>query len=192
MKLAHIPVHMLARSYITSLACVLMGAGWLCGCQPDAPAPAKKDTRPVSGGKVDKVKVDDAARFAMEKAILQARQQIDSFTRALESPTSAQTYFSVKKRFNYSKDGYSTSEDLWLKNVVYADGVFVGFVANEPVYVKDVQLGDKASVNKSDVIDWMIIDNGRLTGGYTIRVLRNLMGDKEREEFDKTAPFKFD
>ncbi len=173
------------------LSLALTGGLLLCGCQPE-PSPAKQQAPAPPMTKVDHIKVDDGARRAMESAIQQARQQIDVFVHAVESPTSGQTYFSVKKRFTYTKDGHTTTEDIWLSKVVYADGIFVGYVANEPVYVKDVKVGDKASVAKAEATDWMIIENKRLIGGYTIRVLRELMPEKERAEFDQSVPFKFE
>lgn len=163
----------------------------LCACSPD-PVPVKKETPARTMSKVDHIKVDDAARQAMDAAILKARAQIDVFVHALEAPSSEPKYFSVKKRFTYTNDGHTTTEDIWLAKVVYSDGVFVGYVANEPVYVKDIKVGDKATVAKAEAMDWMIIENGRLIGGYTIRVLRDLMPEKERAEFEKSVPFKFE
>lgn len=44
----------------------------------------------------------------------------------------------------------------------------------------------------TDVIDWMVIDNGRLLGGYTIRHYRNSLDEEARLNFDIDFGVKID
>jgi uncharacterized protein YegJ (DUF2314 family) len=58
--------------------------------------------------------------------------------------------------------------------------------------VSNVKIGDQATVDPESISDWMFVDNGKLVGGYTVRVLRDAMSAAEREEFDKSVPFKIE
>jgi hypothetical protein len=40
-----------------------------------------------------------------------------------------------------------------------------------------------------EISDWMYVDNGRLVGGTTVRVLRNSASEEEGAEFDQSVPF---
>ena len=53
-------------------------------------------------------------------------------------------------------------------------------------------MGQKVTVEPSKISDWMFVQNGRLVGGYTLRVLRDAMSPSERKEFDKNVPFVID
>jgi uncharacterized protein YegJ (DUF2314 family) len=53
-----------------------------------------------------------------------------------------------------------------------------------------VKLGDEVVLDKSEVSDWMYIDDGLLVGGYTVLELRSQMSEEERKQFDASMPFK--
>jgi uncharacterized protein YegJ (DUF2314 family) len=125
---------------------------------------------------------------AMTKAIEEARSTLGKFIAAVEAPTKNQSQFSIKTPF---VDG-AKSEHIWLLPVTYDGKQFHGVVNNEPQDVKNVKLGDKVIIQPADVSDWMYVDDGRLVGGYTLRVLRNTLSPTERAEFDKSLPFKID
>jgi uncharacterized protein YegJ (DUF2314 family) len=69
---------------------------------------------------------------------------------------------------------------------------FVGEINNEPEKVTNVKLGDKATIPKAEISDWMYLENGRLVGGETMRVLRDSLSPAEREQFDQSVPFKME
>jgi uncharacterized protein YegJ (DUF2314 family) len=121
----------------------------------------------------------------MNAAIEKARATVPTFVNALRAPKKNQTGFSVKMAFI---DGKHT-EHMWLDAVRYDGKQFHGTVNNEPENVSNVKLGDQASVDASKISDWMYIENRKLVGGYTIRVLRDKLNGKEREEFDRDLPF---
>jgi len=121
----------------------------------------------------------------MNAAIEKARTTVPTFINALRAPKKNLTGFSVKMAFI---DGKHT-EHMWLDAVRYDGKQFHGTVNNDPENVSNVKLGDQASVDASKISDWMYIENRKLVGGYTIRVLRDKLQGKEREEFDKGVPF---
>jgi len=124
---------------------------------------------------------DDSERmnWYMEKAKL----TLHYFQECLAQPKADQQYFSVKGRFE--DDGMV--EHIWLSNPSVDDeGNFFGEVGNQPANVSHLQLGQRIGIGPADVSDWMIIERGRLVGGYTIRAIRDGMSEGEQREFDKT------
>jgi uncharacterized protein YegJ (DUF2314 family) len=78
---------------------------------------------------------------------------------------------------------------MWLAPVSFTGAQFVGTVNNEPEKVKNVKNGQRVSVEPTKISDWMFVDNGKLVGGYTLRVLRDSASASERANFDKSVPF---
>ena len=126
----------------------------------------------------------------MNGAIQQARTSVDQFITALQKPAPTQSYFSVKKPFPTRRGG---DEHIWLDNLQFDGSTFVGNVSNIPADVPGLKEGDRASVGKHEISDWMIVaDDGKLTGGYTIRVIRDRMSPAERADFDQQTGFQYD
>lgn len=122
---------------------------------------------------------DEVMNRAMEKA----RETLGYFERSIQSPKPGQRSFSAKVRLT---DGART-EHLWLGDVkIDEDGSVYGTVSNEPVDLKNVSLGSKVLVIGEDISDWMIIENGRLIGGYTVRVYRDQLEEAAKADFDRS------
>ena len=121
----------------------------------------------------------------MNAAIEKARQSVDTFIKALQDPGASQTFFSIKAKFT---DGNEV-EHIWLENVTYDGKKFQGKIGNEPLHLRNISLGDEVSVIPKDISDWMFVENGKLVGGFTLRVLRNQMSGEERKKFDESIPF---
>jgi uncharacterized protein YegJ (DUF2314 family) len=81
---------------------------------------------------------------------------------------------------------------MWLTSVTFDGRKFHGTVNNDPEMVSNVKIGDKVSVESSKISDWMFVENGKLVGGYTLRVLRDSLSASERADFDKSVPFTID
>jgi uncharacterized protein YegJ (DUF2314 family) len=126
---------------------------------------------------------DDDPR--MNAAIDKAKSTVSDFIAILESPKPGQSGFSVKMPFT---DGGET-EHMWVSPITYDGKNFHGTVNNEPATVKTVKLGQKVSVAPSNISDWMYLENKKLVGGYTLRVLRDTLSPAERADFDKGVPF---
>ncbi len=122
----------------------------------------------------------------MDKAIQTARESVDTFIAALKAPAAGQGNFTVKKPF---KDGEQV-EHIWLSNASFDGTQFSGRVDNEPVDVKNVKMGQTTTAAKDETSDWFYIENGKLIGGYTIRVLYSQMSPAERKDFDAHVGFK--
>ena len=83
---------------------------------------------------------DDDPR--MNAAIAKARETVDTFIAALQSPKAGQSQFTVKMAFT---DG-THNEHMWLSPVTYDGKMFHGTVQNDPANVSNVKLGQPASI----------------------------------------------
>lgn len=122
---------------------------------------------------------DERMNWAMEKAKL----TFGYFKECVQNPKENQAYFSVKARI----EDNGIIEHVWLGEPNFdADGNIYGIVGNLPTNVTNVTLNEKIGISEKEVSDWMIIDNARLIGGYTIRAIRDGMKGKELENFDNS------
>jgi uncharacterized protein YegJ (DUF2314 family) len=72
---------------------------------------------------------------------------------------------------------------VWLENVKIEENYYLGNLAEN---------GNSQKILINDVIDWMIIENGRLIGGYTIRYYRDTLDDESKMNFDIDFGVKID
>lgn len=122
---------------------------------------------------------DERMKWAIEKAGL----TLWYFENSLKSPVAGQEYFSIKVLIEDS----GKVEHIWLTAPDFdEEGNLFGEVGNEPVQVKTVKLGQKIGVMRSLISDWMIVEKGRLVGGYTIRAIREGLPEAERQAFDES------
>jgi uncharacterized protein YegJ (DUF2314 family) len=128
---------------------------------------------------------DEKMNWAIEKAQL----TLWYFENAIKNPHTDELYYSVKAKI---VDGEEV-EHLWLTNPGVDDqGIFYGLVGNVPVYVKTVKFQSRIGIPREQVSDWMIVDKGRLIGGYTLRAIRDGYTEKERQEFDESVGLLID
>jgi len=114
-----------------------------------------------SGDQVVDYRGDDTV---MNAAMDEARSTLPAFLNEMEA---GRGDFSVKVPVKDA--GYT--EHMWMANIRLAGGKFHGQIANEPVTVKTVKLGDRYSIEKVSISDWMIQRDGGIYGGYTLRVM---------------------
>lgn len=122
----------------------------------------------------------------MNEAIKKATQTLNEFNVALSNPEIEDQALKVK--FENSTD----VEHMWIGDIEYADGKYSGILTNEPEYIKEYKMGDKIDIDNSKISDWMYIENGKLFGGFTIKVLRNRMSEEERKQFDEESGMQID
>ena len=124
----------------------------------------------------------------MHRAVKEARKTVGAFIAALKKPGKGQHDFEVKKPF--AKDG--EVEHLWLSEVAFSGNRFHGRVDNHPRKIKGLKFGDRVSVNPDEISDWAFVDNGKLVGGYTIRVLSQNLSPERRKEFANETKVRID
>jgi len=99
---------------------------------------------------------------------------------------------SAKLRFRDPDESERLGEDrflfLWLGGVHYYpdDRVFSGTFFEVPAeFQKWHQIGQHLVFDPEDIFDWMVLHQGRLHGGFTLRVSREKLPEAERESYDR-------
>jgi uncharacterized protein YegJ (DUF2314 family) len=124
----------------------------------------------------------------MNAAIDKARNTVQQFIDALKSPLPSQSDFFIKKPFTQGE----TVEHIWLMNVTFDGKDFHGKISNDPEEISGIKYGDDAVVGVNEISDWMYVQDGKLVGGYTFRVLFSRMTPEEKTNFLKQAAFKIE
>jgi uncharacterized protein YegJ (DUF2314 family) len=120
---------------------------------------------------------NDKMNWAMEKA----RLTLHYFEDCLRKPRAEQDYFSIKVKI----DDNGIVEHIWLSEPNFDDeGNLFGIVGNVPIDVKSVSIGQNIGIDRTLISDWMIMEKGRLIGGYTIRAIRENIKGKDLANFD--------
>ena len=126
-----------------------------------------------------------------QEAYAAASRTLPRFIEHLQSGISA--YFSAKLRFRDPDESERLGEDtflfLWLTGVHYypAERVFSGsFFEVPPEFQKWHQVGQTLGFDGEDIFDWMVLtEDGRLFGGFTLRVSRSKLPESERADYDR-------
>jgi len=101
-------------------------------------------------------------------------------------------FYSAKLRFRDPDESERLGEDrfsfLWLTSVHYhvAERVFSGtFFEVPPEFQKWHQVGQRLAFDPEDIFDWMVLRQGHLHGGFTLRVSRSKLPEAEHESYDR-------
>jgi uncharacterized protein YegJ (DUF2314 family) len=105
---------------------------------------------------------DDAQ---MNAAIAHAKATLSSFIKIYQS--SGADSYSIKLPITDK----GQTEFFWLSDISYADGKFTGTIDNDPELVHNVKLGQKMTVDSSQVADWLYMKGDKMYGNFTMRVL---------------------
>jgi uncharacterized protein YegJ (DUF2314 family) len=124
----------------------------------------------------------------MNAAMDKARATVGEFIAVVQKPKRSQSSISVKAPFTKGK----SVEHMWVAEVTYDGRSFHDAISNEPEMVTNYKMGQRVSFESSKISDWMYVENGKLVGGFTLRVLRDAMSAKDRAEFDSSVPFTID
>lgn len=112
----------------------------------------------------------------------------DFYQYSLYKSRNTQWYFNdlIKNGFTgYNSVKFKNDEDVyvWLDNVTIEQNNYLGELSES---------GALHKISIDEVIDWLIINDGRLIGGYTIRHYRNTLDDEAKINFDIDLGVKID
>lgn len=124
----------------------------------------------------------------MERATLTAQQALDDFIRRTKSPSTTQQYQAVK--IKSSRAGLD--EYVWVPIVAFDQGDFLAAADEQQSSSAQPTPNNPVHISPDQVLDWMVVDDGKLVGGYSIRVMRAKMDPEQRRKFDELAWYKFD
>lgn len=123
----------------------------------------------------------------MNSAMQKARSTLNEFIERFTHPKTSDKWFLVKGRFTHK----GQIEHIWMADLVLDGKFFSGVLANEPEY-PGLKFKQKVSVPLDNISDWMYVSDGRLMGGFTIRVLYGRMSPEERKRDDAERPYRID
>lgn len=83
-------------------------------------------------------------------------------------------------------------EYMWIKPIKLEDDKYIGILENQPQDMKTLKIGDEVTFTTDQIADWYYVENDKAIGGITVRLLRQRMTKKERDEFDAGYPFSFE
>jgi uncharacterized protein YegJ (DUF2314 family) len=146
---------------------------------------AREDLQPGAEPQVFNI---DQQNSRMKNAVRQARRTVGVFIKALRHPAAGQGDFEVKKPFRQGDH----VEHMWLADVSFKGNRFHGIVDNVPRKIKGLKMGDRVSVNPDEISDWAYVENGRLVGGYTIRLLYTALSSERRKALEDEARFRIE
>lgn len=118
----------------------------------------------------------------MNQAIEKARDSFEQFIDIYQKQNPSEYGFTVKYPFLLEDESH---EHMWVSELEINDGSIIGILNNDPVYTDKVKYGDSIKMNPAIISDWMYYRDGKLQGGYTIKVLLAQMSKRERKKMEK-------
>jgi len=134
---------------------------------------------------VFKVRDDDPEMVA---AIKQAQDTLADFIAAMQTPSKGQRYCLVKARI---VEG-TVSEHMWIADVIVEGDSFRGVLASQPESIRNLRFRQPVTVTRSQVSDWMIVQDGKAKGCFTMRVLDKRANADQRKARKQRFPFTFE
>ncbi|TAV74755.1 YegJ family protein [Rhizobium leguminosarum] len=126
---------------------------------------------------------------AMAKAQEKSEQGLDGFLEKLRNPLAGTENYSVKLGFTDKAKGVALTTDqmapnvefMWVYQINASGDHFTALLGDTPEYIHNIKPDDRVEFAKSDIFDWMYIENGKVKGNYTACPLL-LAGPKEQLE----------
>ena len=134
---------------------------------------------------VVKVEAEDSE---MNTAISAAQASMTNFMTVFRAPQTNQQYFLIKGKFTAG----DVVEHIWVADLRYDGSVFHGVIANEPESIPSLRFKQPVEIQLAQISDWMFVQDGKLVGGYTSRVLRKRMTAQQRRELDAQLPYRYE
>lgn len=127
---------------------------------------------------------------AMLNAYAQAAGSLDRFRELLATRSNA--VCSAKLKFRDPDESERLGEDrfvyLWLTSVHYhlPEKLFsAAFFEVPKELTKWHEVGQRLAFEADDIFDWMVLEDGHLHGGFTLRVAREALAPDERAAYDR-------
>jgi len=130
------------------------------------------------GPRFDHVRSSDPA---YQKTIEDAHRFLSHFRDLLSADGTPRADALVKTRL---VDGENSSF-MWLNNTAIDGNNFTAELFEVPDSLPNYKVGTRVAVTLDDLMDWMVNENGRLTGGFSLRYNRDRMTDAEKHDFDE-------
>ena len=130
------------------------------------------------GPRFDHVRSSDPA---YQQTILDAQESIEQFRAMLPSYGTPRPDALIKTKL---VDG-DNSAFMWLNNTATEGDNFTAELFEVPDTLPNFTIGVRHVVTLEELMDWMVNENGRLTGGFSLRYNRARMSDADKLDFDQ-------
>jgi uncharacterized protein YegJ (DUF2314 family) len=130
---------------------------------------------------------EELARIAQN-----AQNTLPFFFRHLLRPAKGESGFRVKYPFRADPGSGFATEQLWLSDIQFENGVYYGVVTNTPFYIASMKKGDTVAFNASEISDWAYIRDGKIAGGLSISYLLGQIPEHELSEEQRAILTMFD
>jgi uncharacterized protein YegJ (DUF2314 family) len=118
---------------------------------------------------------------AMNAAIAQAQKTVGDFITDMEIRKNSAAERTLKVRFETD----AGAEHIWVGEVGISGKTFSGRLKNEPLNIKNLKYGDAVTFSREQISDWLIVSDGKVRGGFTIKVARKQLPAEEQRAFDE-------
>jgi uncharacterized protein YegJ (DUF2314 family) len=145
---------------------------------PASPSAAQPITEKAERDEVALVAKSDPA---MAAAMRKARDSLSDFLKIAAAPPEKTEGFAVKVAI---RDG-AHAEYFWIVPFKRKDDAFTGTLDNAPRLVRNVKMGQAFEFSRSEIVDWMYLDNGAMKGNHTACALMKKATQKDRDAFKK-------
>ena len=123
---------------------------------------------------------------------IDARRTLPIFFRQLASGDHEEKGFSIKHPFRADDDSGVAMEQLWLGNIHFRDGEYLGVLASDPLHISGMQKGDTVALDMDAITDWMYVRDGKIAGGRSIKYLLERIPENQRSEGQRNILRMFD
>lgn len=147
------------------------------------------ETRVNKNDSTDEVFVYSKDHEEMNTAQMEARKFYPDFLNALQNGCGGCDNFSVKMRFSY---GDGNGEHIWIENLYVINGKVFGKIANVPENIQGLNYGDTVEIVGKNISDWKYVQNGKLVGAYTLKVMYKKMSDDEKKQLESDLDAKIE
>ncbi|MGV4794757.1 DUF2314 domain-containing protein [Rhizobium sp. F40D2] len=113
-------------------------------------------------------------------------RELDGFLEKLRNPPPGTENYNIKLGFTDKAKGVVLTTDemashiefMWVYQIEASGDHFTALLGDTPEDVHNIKQGDRVEFEKSDIFDWLYIENGKMKGNYTVCPLL-LAGPKE-------------
>ena len=124
----------------------------------------------------------------MESAFAEARATLDEFITRIAELNPTREFVALKVRFTLPD---ASTQDIWCDEAAYENSQFTGNMGDDISSLK-LAFGDRITISNKNIVDWMIVQDGKLIGGFTIRVAFSRMTPAEKEFFLNDAGYSIE
>jgi len=117
----------------------------------------------------------------LQAAVAEARDHWPEFVAAFESrDLSADDHYSVKAPFGNDDN----VEFMWVEVTAIENDTIFGTLGNDPANIPSLACGDRVQVPVAKLSDWIILVDGEMTGGFSLKVINKRAGEATGSDED--------